>query len=173
MVSEIITGVQTALISEFGEGDYEVLTERSDGRSGGRFGSAGEVKPLLFVTSRIPQSGSVRERRFSNVPLLGNRYLRTVGLCVEYVPANVRRQPASGALGDIQLECADVLERLFTCLEYIFVSVGEPLRGYSMQGEYSDKGLSFFVSYDIFVERVEDVPETMGHLHHNRNFAEI
>jgi hypothetical protein len=169
MVNEIIFGVQKKLIEEFGADNYDICTENP----GGNTRSGGEVKPCLFVTNRIPRSGSVRERRFTNRQLLGNRYMRTVGLCIEYRPTAVRVSPAACSKpGAIQEECAAVLERLFICLEYIEIN-GGLLRGDNMQGEYSsdkENVLNFFISYDVFVEQVETKSETMGALRLSSKF---
>jgi hypothetical protein len=188
MVNEIISGVKSALVAEFGEDDYDILTEAPAGQTR----CDGEVKPCLFVTNRIPRGGSVRERRFSNRQLLGNRYLRTAGLCVEYRSAAVRLNPspkgsrgASQTAGSpcraegkgrpprlpgVQSENNAVLERLFLCLEYITLEDGTVVRGESMQGEYDENTLNFFVSYDVFVYITEGKTDLMGTLEYNNNY---
>jgi hypothetical protein len=69
----------------------------------------------------------------------------------------------------------DILERLFLCLEYVSLAPpaakavppserGALVRGNSMQGEYVDDVLNFFVSYDVFVYYGEEEKEKMEKL---------
>ncbi|MCL2754872.1 MAG: hypothetical protein FWD35_04030 [Oscillospiraceae bacterium] len=176
MLNEIIVGVKNALICEFGEGDFDIFTESPDGGSSSPSSGGGKstVKPCLFVTSRIPRSGSVRERRFSNRQLLGNRYIKTAGLCIEHRPAAVRVNPSAKSLpGNLQEDNNAVLERLFVCLEYIRLKDGSLVRGENMQGEYDGNVLNFFVSYDVFVylsTEAEENPMLMEALEINNHY---
>ncbi|MCL1831726.1 MAG: hypothetical protein FWG45_02295 [Oscillospiraceae bacterium] len=165
VTNTIIAGVRSALVLEFGEDVYDILTERPNGAVSDK-SAGGEVKSCLFVTNRIPRAGNVKERLFSSRQLLGNRYVRSVGLCVEYRPACVRVNPSAKVRTEaLQKEFADVVDRLFTCLEYIEVGEGgDVLRGQSMQGEYVDDVLNFYVSYDVFVEYGFGEPELMESL---------
>lgn len=82
----------------------------------------------------------------------GKKYFRKNLFCIQYFPKGE----------DKYSECMDALERMFDCLEVI--NVGEdPQRGTSMHGEVVDQVLNFFVSYDMFVYKVEstDSMETM------------
>ena len=144
MINEIISGVCEAISREFGK-DYAVYTENT---------VQGAKKPCFFITCKNPKSGSVKDRYFTNKQLLGNRYLRSAGLCVEFFPAN--------SVSDKRGECSEVLDRLFICLEYIN-SGKEKIRGNGMQGEFSEDMLNFFVNYDLFVY-TEDEKEMMGEL---------
>lgn len=132
MINAIISGVCEALSREFGV-DFAVYTESV---------VQGAEKPCFVATCKNPKSGSVKDRYFTEKQLLGNRYLRSAGLCVEYFPASA----------DKRGECAAVLDRLFECLEYIGYG-GGVIRGGSMQGEFSEDMLNFFVVYDVFVYR--------------------
>ncbi|MDR0222620.1 MAG: hypothetical protein LBI38_03665 [Oscillospiraceae bacterium] len=130
MINEVISGVCGALSEEFGDA-FPVYTEKA---------VQGAVKPCFFVACKNPKSGSVKDRYFISRQLLGNRYLKRVGLCVEFFPA----------ADDVRGECGEVLDRLFLCLEYI-PFMGGTLRGRGMQGEYAEDMLNFFVNYDAFV----------------------
>ncbi|MDR0197984.1 MAG: hypothetical protein LBI36_07200 [Oscillospiraceae bacterium] len=134
MINEIISGVCEALSEEFG---FPVHTEKS---------AQGAQKPCFFVTCKNPRSGSVKDRYFVSRQLLGDRYLNSAGLCVEFFPSAPLL--ARGEYGE-------VLDRLFLCLEYI-PFMGGVLRGQGMQGEYAEDMLNFFVNYDVFVCRGEE-----------------
>jgi len=133
MINAVISGVCAALVREFG---CAVYTE--DAVQGGE-------KPCFVVTCKNPKSGSVKDRYFTERQLIGRRYLLSAGLCVEYYPA----------ASDKREECADVLDKLFSCLEYIGYGDGV-IRGGGMQGEFSEDMMNFFVSYDVFVVREEE-----------------
>ena len=137
MVGEIIAGVCERLEREF-EG-VRIYTENSK-RKTGRLDSKSPLRePNFYVSCRLPKTGKIRDRSFTCTQLLGNRYLRSAGLCVE-----------CRWFEDWQ----EVLERLFICLEYITVGENAIIRGNSMQGEYTEDKedvLYFFVSYDVFV----------------------
>jgi len=145
MVGEIIKGVCEKL-----EGEFEGCKIYCDNpqRKEGRLNSKSPLREAnFFVSCKNPASKRVQDRYFTSTQLLGNRYLRSVTLCVE-----CRWFP----------NWQEVLDRLFLCLEYISAgvpSVARPVvvRGNSMQGEYDDdkQVLSFFVSYDIFVYHEE------------------
>jgi len=141
LINDIISGVCKKLTGEFG---YSVYTENVPQSA---------EKPCFVVTCKNPKSGSVKDRYFTEKQLLGNRYIRSAGLCVEFFPASA----------DKREECAAVLSRLFACLEYIGFG-GGVIRGNGMQGEFSEDMLNFFVSYDVFVYRDEESTEVMGQL---------
>jgi len=146
MINAIISGVCAALSREFG--GYAVYTENA---------VQGGEKPCFVVTCKNPKSGSVKDRYFTERQLIGKRYLRSAGLCVEYFPADFDNK---------RDECAAVLDRLFVCLEYIGYGDGV-IRGNGMQGEFSEDMLNFFVSYDVFVLR-EDSKDIMESISINK-----
>jgi hypothetical protein len=165
MINDIISGVCARLTEEFGE-DTVVYSETTDKKEGllNMSKCLSGVTPYFFISCKNPLSGRVKDRYFTHRQLLGNRYMRSSGLCVEYRPkvgesASVKKQggnefPHNRARG-VKNECGEVLDRLFQCLEYI--NVGDSiLRGSGMQGEYVDDVLNFFVSYDAFVYYEEE-----------------
>ena len=86
---------------------------------------------------------------------LGKRYFRTNQFCIHYFPKSRERQS----------ECNSVAERLFGCLEVITVD-GDLIRGTSLHSEISDGVLSFFVNYDLFTYKHEEVAEHMEDVKH-------
>lgn len=98
--------------------------------------------PCFFVICSAP-----RNTRFFN-----RKYFRSNIFCIEYIPSTE----------DILTECNEVIERLFECLEYIHVD-GSLLRGSKMEPEVKDDVLYFFLNYDFFVYKKEEI-ETMGAL---------
>ena len=135
MTSEVISGVCVKLKEEFGD-DVKLYTENSARKAGVLNSKTPLREPNFYVSCKSPSSQKrVKDRYFTNTQLLGNRYLRSFALCVE-----CRWFP----------DWQSALDRLFACLEYI-PTEGGVLRGTSMQGEYADEVLNFFVSYDMFV----------------------
>lgn len=86
---------------------------------------------------------------------LGKRYFRTNQFCIHYFPKTKDRQS----------ECHAVAERLFSCLELITVS-GDLIRGNTLHSEITDGVLSFFVNYDLFTYKHENVEESMETVEH-------
>jgi hypothetical protein len=150
VVNEIIAGVRKKLLEEFGE-NCNIFTSAA-ARKEARLNSKSPLRePNFYVSCKVPKTGKTKDRNFTSTQLLGNRYLRTAGICIE-----CRWFP----------EWQEVLERLFLCLEYINLDVNTVIRGNSMQGEYSDDNdavLNFFVSYDVFVYQ-EEKKEIMNKL---------
>jgi len=141
MIDAIVSGVTEKLVREFG---YAVYTENS---------AQGSKKPCFVVSCKNPISGGAKDRRFTETQIIGNRYVRSAGLCVEFFPASK----------GIREECAAILDRLFLCLEYIGFGDGV-LRGTGMRGEFGEDTLNFFVNYDAFVFKAEIGAEMMGQL---------
>jgi hypothetical protein len=135
VVNEIIAGVCKKLVEEFGE-NCKIYTENSARKIGVLDSNAPLREPNFYVSCKSPVSRRVKDRHFTNTALLGNRYLRSAGLCVECRWFE---------------DWHEILERLFLCLEYIPLADDGVIAGSSMQGEYVDDVLNFFVSYDVFV----------------------
>ena len=93
----------------------------------------GLEKPCFFITPQTPRSDL----------FLGKRYFRRNPFQIQFVP---------------QEDEADysALERLFICLEVIEVA-GEWARGTKMNYEETDEGTTFYVSYDMFLYRMDGV----------------
>lgn len=82
----------------------------------------------------------------TNNLFMGKRYFRTNQFCIHYFPEGE----------DKIAECMDVIDRLYEALE--FIKMGEDKQmGTQMHGEVHDGVLDFFVNYDFFTRKVEDV----------------
>lgn len=77
---------------------------------------------------------------------IGQRYYRTNQFCIHYFPESSEKQH----------ECNEVAEKLFECMEIITVD-GDLIRGNAIHSEISDEVLSFFVNYDLFIRKAEEV----------------
>lgn len=155
MVREIISGVCGKLEAEFpGVKVYTVNKLRKEGV----LSSKNPLRePNFFVSCKSPKSTRSKDRYFTSTQLLGNRYLRSIALCVEcrwFVDEEGSPVP----------DWQEVLNRLFVCLEYVDAGDGAVVRGDSMQGEYVDDVLNFYVTYNLFVylEDKEKTSELMG-----------
>ena len=78
---------------------------------------------------------------------LGKRYFRKNSFVVQYFPKSKHSPNA---------ECYEVGEELMQCLEYIPV-LDAMLRGTAMNYEVIDGVLNFFVNYDCFVYKVDEI----------------
>ncbi len=136
MIQRIIDGISVKINEEFGD-EAEIYTET--------------VKQDFEEGSFTLSCINPTSKQF-----LGNRYFRTHLFCVRYFPKT--KEP--------KIECYEVLERLYSALEYITVD-GKLCRGTNMHGEVSDDFLSFFVNYDVFVYKDTEEKEPMEVLNHN------
>jgi len=127
MINSIIESISISLDAEFG-GNYTNYTESVE---------QGLTTPCFFIFCLNPES-----RQF-----LGRRYFRENPICIQYFPADKDQAKE---------ECNAVMERLFSCLEYIAVD-GDLIRGTKMKGEVVDGILNFFVNYDFFVYKSADL----------------
>lgn len=137
----IIEAVGAALHEEFGE-DCTIYAEET---------KQGLKTPCFFISCINPSDRQLMGN--ANCHYLASRYYRENRFCIQYFP----RDENNG-----RKESYDVTERLFGCLEVITVD-GDPLRGTTMQFEYVDGILSFFVSYNFFVYKTRK-PTLMGDL---------
>lgn len=105
----------------------------------------GLVEPCFFV--------SVLET--SRKPMLGRRSFQEAGLCIQYIPEDVK--PGKDR------ELNRVAEALFGGMEYITLADGGLLRGTGMRAE-RDMGqqvLSFLASYNMFLLEQGEGEEAM------------
>lgn len=127
MINQIIEAISIALNEAFGD-EYEIHME--------------EIKqdlkePCFFIQCLNP----------SMEQFLGKRYFRQNLFCIQYFPKTE----------DVNRECHEVAEKLYSCLEYITCQGDDkPIRGTKMHHEVVDRVLSFFVNYDVFVRKTED-----------------
>lgn len=95
-----------------------------------------------------------------NSKKLANRYLRQNYFDVMYYPKDSYKENS---------EIYDVTEKLFLCLEEIFV-LDNLVRGVKMSPEIVDGVLHFFVNYDMFVKRPENADNHMQTLNSNQEW---
>lgn len=126
MIDSIMEAISISLHAEFGDG-YAIYTESVE---------QGLKEPCFFVF-RLRSARSV---------FRGKRYSCDNPFVIQYFPADKTR---------IREECEDVKERLFSCLELLPFD-GGLIRGVQKSGEVIDEVLNFFISYPLFVDRVED-----------------
>ena len=131
-IKNLIDSIAEALFQEFGSG-YEIYTEKVE---------QGLTEPCFLIRCLNPTK---------NV-YLGRCYKRTNQFSVQYIPSTA----------DANAECADVLERLFECLEDVIL-FEKPIHGTDLNGEIIDGILTFTVNYDGFVlkEHTEVDMETL------------
>lgn len=136
MINAIIDGMCIAINAEFDD-TYEIYTESIE---------QGLKEPCFSILCLNPTI----EHFF------GKRYFRTNQFCIHYFPSSKEKRS----------ECYEVMDRLFTALEYIEVD-GDPIRGTEMHGEFVDDVLNFFVNYDLFTYSKSTDADSMGTFEHN------
>lgn len=130
MINKIIDGIVEAINIEFGD-DYEIYTESIE---------QGLTEPCFSVLILNPTDDL----------FLGDRYMKTNQFMIQYFPST----------NDKNKECNEVLERLYSCLEVIYV--GDDLtRGANMSGKVVDEVLNFEINYDMFVYKHVESKEKM------------
>lgn len=87
--------------------------------------------------------------------VMGQRYFRKTGFCVQYLP---------GKAAQVSRELNRVAEILMEGLEYITQEDGKLLRGSGRSFRTVEGMLLFNVSYNMYVLREREKAETMGHL---------
>lgn len=130
MINKITSGISKAISVEFGD-NYEIYKESIE---------QGLKEPCFSILCINP----------TNDLFMGKRYFRKNLFCIQYFPATNEKK----------IECNEVSEKLFNCLEYINVN-GDITRGTKMNCEIIDGVLNFFINYDLYVYKVEE-KETMG-----------
>lgn len=131
MINSVIYGISTALNTEFGSG-YKIYMEQVKQ----------DLRESCFFISCINSSRKL---------FAGKRYLNQNMFCVQYFPQTE----------NVYQECNQIMERLYDCLEYIFLSAEEKtLRGTQMNGKIVENILNFFVNYDFFTYKAGE-RETM------------
>ncbi len=127
VIQEIVDGVAITLENEFGE-EYEIY--QYDAKQG--------LSTPCFLILLLEPS---RRRQ------IGRRWRQDTPLDIQYFPAQD---------GDNQ-ELVRVADRLFSTLEFIILQSGEQMHGYDMRTETVDGVLHFFVQYNAFLTRPNDV----------------
>jgi hypothetical protein len=140
MINQIIEAIASAMNTEFNatKDNYEIYVNDI---------KQGLKEPCFFISCLSPSMQLYPSRR----------YKRENFFCVQYFPESE----------EARTECMDVAERLFECLEYIWISGDtKPMHGTGMRYEINDEVMSFFVNYNCFVQK-KDNTEKMGTLRHN------
>ena len=134
MYNDIMDAVTRKLDSLFPE--TTVYTSKVD---------QGLTEPCFFVGFLEPSENT----------LLGQRYFRSTGMYIQYMPGEME-QPAR--------ELNRVLDVLMESMEYIPLDDGYLMRGTRRSGESRDGVLSFFVNYDQFGLRTGKMEESMENI---------
>ena len=124
-IKNLIDAIAEALFQEFGSG-YDIYTEQVE---------QGLTEPCFLIRCLNPTKNL----------FLGRFYKRTNQFSIQYIPSTAEANE----------ECASVLERLFECLEDVFLH-GKPLHGTEFHAEITDGILTFMVNYDGFVLKDEE-----------------
>lgn len=126
MINKIIKGISQALYNEFGE-EYEIYTEDV----------VQDLKePCFFIQCINPKISRFR----------GNRYYRENQFTIQYFPKSK----------DYRKECFEVIDRMYTALEFIEVD-SAPVLGKGIDTNIYDGVLTFIINYDMFVIVENDV----------------
>ena len=132
-IQDFINAIAEALFQEFGS-EYEIYTEKVE---------QGLSEPCFLIRCLNPTK---------NV-FLGRCFKRTNQFVVQYIPSTENANE----------ECASILERLFDCLQSVFVGE-KPIHGTDVHGEITDGVLNFMVNYDGFVLKTQVSETEMGGL---------
>lgn len=132
-INNILDGVISKLSNEFGS-KYEIYNENV---------SQGIVKPCFAVVSTSPLISRVRDNIF--------KYQNKI--TVHYFPEN---------MNFMNKEFNDIIERLYSALDIIKLDDGSLLRGINMSNNITDDVLHFFVNFDCFVTRVDNISSLDG-----------
>ena len=127
MIEALTKAISIALHGEFGD-SYKNYTEEV---------RQGLKEPCFFISCVHPTYTLFR----------GSRYRKENQFCIQYFPKNPCRA---------QEESNQVAERLFACLEIIRID-NRKIRGTKMEYEEVDGILNFFVHYDVFVQKQQDL----------------
>lgn len=134
MLNDIITGIAKALGTTFGP-DYRVY--KNDVKQG-------LTEPCFFIATLKPDQK----------PLLGDRAIWHNPFDIHFFP----KEPGTNE------ELYNVAEQLMFGLRYITLPNGDLLRGLSISYEVVDGVLHFFVTYNMIVNILKELPvmETLG-----------
>lgn len=97
----------------------------------------------------------------SEKQIVGNRYLRSYLFDITYFPKDKKAQ-----------EIFETLDKLYTVLEYIKLDDGTLVRGNDRNSREEDKVLHFFVTYEMFIYKLDGEKTKMGKLGINTGLKE-
>lgn len=123
MINELIAAISVAINAEFGD-EYTIYSESVE---------QGLKKPCFFIRCINPTYRLYFDKR----------YFAENPFCIQYSSRDENRANE---------ECNTVLERLFSCLEYV-EEEENLIQGTKMHAEIVDGILNFLVNYDFFTIR--------------------
>lgn len=143
MINKITDSISKTINCEFGD-EYEIYTETV---------KQGLKEPCFSITCINPTNNLFRQ----------DRYFRKNQFCIHYFPSTQNKKE----------ECQEVVERLYDCLQYIEIDKETKTMGTDMHSEYLDGVLSFFVNYDMYVDKKkkEEIPK-IENFNYNTNVKE-
>ena len=97
----------------------------------------------------------------SEKQIVGNRYLRSYLFDIVYFPERKKAQ-----------DIFETLDKLYTVLEYIKLDDGTLVRGTDRNSREEDKVLHFFVTYEMFIYKLDGKKTKMGKLGINAGLKE-
>ena len=97
----------------------------------------------------------------SEKQIIGNRYLRSYLFDIAYFP----KKKSSG-------EIFEVLDKLYSVLEYIELDDGTLIRGIERSSREEDRILHFFITYEMFIYKLDGEKTKMGKLGVNTGLKE-
>lgn len=139
MYNDILTAVTRSLDELFP--DRTIYTEAVE---------QGLQEPCFFINLLEPNEKQ----------MMGQRYFRSTGLCVQYLPGPVEKPSR---------ELNRVADILFNILEYVDLLDGAKLKGTNMSCKFSDGVLSFFVHYNMFILKPKEQEKPMEELENDIN----
>lgn len=133
MVRNILDGITKAIYNRFGD-DYDIYVNAEE---------QGVNEPCFFV---YLVNSSEDEK------IMG-RYLQKNLFNIIYFPKNEELTRSDTGYYEPNIECYEVLNILNQILRYVELEEGDVIRGTNISGEVSDNRLTFFVNYDLYVNR--------------------
>ena len=97
----------------------------------------------------------------SEKQIIGNRYLRSYLFDIAYFP----KKKSSG-------EIFEVLDKLYSVLEYIELDDGTLIRGIERSSREEDRILHFFITYEMFIYKLDEEKPKMKKLDVNNRLKE-
>ena len=97
----------------------------------------------------------------SEKQIVGNRYLRSYLFDIVYFPERKKAQ-----------DIFEMLDKLYTVLEYIKLDDGTLVRGTDRNSREEDKVLHFFVTYEMFIYKLDGEKTKMEKLGINAGLKE-
>ena len=97
----------------------------------------------------------------SEKQIIGNRYLRSYLFDVVYFPKKKSSE-----------EIFEVLDKLYSVLEYIGLDDGTLIRGIERNSREEDRILHFFITYEMFIYKLDEEKPKMKKLDVNNGLKE-